>query len=83
MKKLLSVFILLTLVLSAFSSCYSYEKPEKQTQNKIPEQSINYTNFTFANVIQDGKQAVFFNFVSDYTVTKMEIAGTLSEKQEM
>ncbi len=80
MKKLLSVFILLTLVLSAFSSCDSYEKPEKQTQNEIPEQSINYTNFTFGNVIQDGKQAVFFNFVSDYTVTKMEIAGTLLDK---
>lgn len=80
MKKLLSVFILLTLVLSAFSSCESYEKPEKQTQNVIPEQSINYINFTFGNVIQDGKQAVFFNFASDYTVTKMEIAGTLSDK---
>ena len=80
MKKLLFVLISLTLVLSTFFSCESYEKPEKQTQNEIPEQSINYTNFTFGNVIQDGKQAVFFNFVSDYTVTKMETAGTLLDK---
>lgn len=80
MKKLFYIFILIALVLSAFSSCESYEKPEKQTQNEIPEQNINYINFTFGNVIQDSKQAMFFNFVSDYTVTKMEIAGTLSDE---
>ncbi len=77
MKKLLSIFILLTLVLYALSSCESYEDPKKQTTNEIPEQSINYTNFTFGNVIQDGKQAIFFNFVSDYTVTQIEVAGAL------
>ena len=80
MRKLLPIFILLTLLVSIFSSCESYKKPQKQTPNEIPEQNINYTNFTFGNVIQDGKQAVFFNFASDYTVTKMEIAGTLLDK---
>ena len=80
MRKLLSMFILLTLLVSIFSSCESYEKPQKQTQNEIPEQNINYTNFTFGNVIQDGKQAVFFNFVSDYTITKLEVVGSLLDK---
>ena len=80
MRKLLSIFILLTLLVSTFSSCESYEKPQKQTPNEIPEQNIYYTNFTFGNVIQDGKQAVFFNFVSDYTITKLEVAGSLLDK---
>ena len=80
MKRLLSVFVLLTLLVSSFSSCESYEMPEKETQNEIPEQSINYTYYTFGNVIQDGKQAVFFNFVSDYTITKLEVAGSLLDK---
>lgn len=80
MRKLLSMFILLTLLVSIFSSCESYEKPQKQTPNEIPEQSINYTYYTFGNVIQDGKQAVFFNFVSDYTITKLEIVGSLLDK---
>ena len=80
MRKLLSMFILLTLLVSIFSSCESYEKPQKQTPTEIPEQSINYTYYTFGNVIQDGKQAVFFNFVSDYTITKLEVAGSLLDK---
>ena len=80
MRKLLSMFILLTLLVSSFSSCESYETPEKETQNEIPEQNINYTYYTFGNVIQDGKQAVFFNFVSDYTITKLEVAGSLLDK---
>ena len=80
MRKLLSIFILLTLLVSIFSSCESYKKPQKQTPNEIPEQNIYYTNFTFGNVIQDGKQAVFFNFVSDYTITKLEVAGSLLDK---
>ena len=74
------VFFSLTLLVSIFSSCESYEKPQKQTPNEIPEQSIYYTHFTFGNVIQDGKQAVFFNFVSDYTITKLEVVGSLLDK---
>ena len=57
MRKLLSIFILLTLLVSIFSSCESYEKTQKQTPNEIPEQSINYTYYTFGNVIQDVKLA--------------------------
>ena len=72
--------MLLTLLVSIFSSCESYEKPQKQTQNEVPEQSINYTYYTFGNVIQDGKQAVFFNFDSDYTITKLEVVGSLLDK---
>ena len=81
MKRLLPILVLLALVLASLSSCASsHEDLPKQTANEIPEQSITYTNFTFGNVIQDGKQAVFFNFASDYTVAKMEIAGTLLDK---
>ena len=81
MKRLLPILVLLALVLASLSSCAPFhEDLPKQTANEIPEQSITYTNFTFGNVIQDGKQAVFFNFASDYTVTKMEIAGTLLDK---
>ena len=83
MKRLLPILVLLALVLASLSSCASsHEDLPKQTANEIPEQSITYTNFTFGNVIQDGKQAIFFNFVSDYTVTKIEIAGTLLDKDE-
>ncbi len=83
MKRLLPILVLLALVLASLSSCKSsHEDLPKQTANEIPEQSITYTNFTFGNVIQDGKQAIFFNFVSDYTVTKIEIAGTLLDKDE-
>ena len=72
MKKLLSVFILLALVLSTLSSCASNEEGYE-----VPEQSIRYVGFSLGNVIDDEKQAVFFKFESDYTVTKMEIAGTI------
>ena len=81
MKRLLPILVLLALVLASLSSCApSHEDLPKQTANEIPEQSITYTNFTFGNVIQDGKQAVFFNFVSDYTITKLEVAGSLLDK---
>ena len=44
---------------------------------EIPENNITYVRLSIGNVIQDGKQAIFFKFASDYTVTKIEIAGTL------
>ena len=81
MKRLLSILVLLTLALASMSSCASpHENLPKHTANEIPEQSITYTNFTFGNVIQDGKQAVFFNFASDYTVTELEVVGSLLDK---
>ena len=43
----------------------------------IPQNNIRYTYFEFGNVIDEGKQAVFFNFSSDYIVSEMEIAGVL------
>lgn len=84
MKKAISVISLISIILMLFvlSSCESHDDSNKKALNTIPEQSIAYTNFTFGNVIQDGKQAIFFNFVSDYTVTKIEIAGTLLDKDE-
>ena len=84
MKKIFSVilFVSATLMLFIFSSCVSNNDSKKETLNEIPEQSITYTNFTFGNVIQDGKQAIFLNFASDYTVDKIEIAGTLLDKEK-
>lgn len=84
MKKIFSVilFVSATLMLFIFSSCVSNNDSNKETLNEIPEQSITYTNFTFGNVIQDGKQAIFLNFASDYTVDKIEIAGTLLDKEK-
>ncbi len=80
MKKFLSTLILLTLILIACTSCAIYEDSNKETMVEIPNDSIRYTNFTFGNVIQDDKQAVFFNFISEYTVSKLEITGTLLDK---
>lgn len=84
MKKIFSVilFVSATLMLFIFSSCVFNNDSKKETLNEIPEQSITYTNFTFGNVIQDGKQAIFLNFASDYTVDKIEIAGTLLDKEK-
>lgn len=84
MKKIFSVFLFVsaTLMLFIFSSCVFNNDSKKETLNEIPEQSITYTNFTYGNVIQDGKQAIFLNFASDYTVDKIEIAGTLLDKEK-
>lgn len=83
MKKISLILIIsIILMLFVFSSCWSDDDPPKETSNEIPEQSIAYTNFTFGNVIQDGKQAIFLNFASDYTVAKIEVAGTLLDKDK-
>ena len=84
MKKIFSVilFVSATLMLFIFSSCVFNNDSKKETLNEIPEQSITYTNYTYGNVIQDGKQAIFLNFASDYTVDKIEIAGTLLDKEK-
>lgn len=84
MKKTSSVIFFVSTILMLFvlSSCGFDNDSKKETSNEIPEQCITYTNFTFGNVIQDGKQAIFFNFASDYTVTKIEIAGALLNKDK-
>lgn len=84
MKKTSSVILFVSIILMLFvlSSCGSGNDSKQEASNEIPEQCITYTNFTFGNVIQDGKQAIFLNFASDYTVTKIEIAGALLDKDE-
>ena len=74
MKKFLATVILLTFSLTVLCSCVNPNDPDEY---KIPEQNIEYTYFTLGNVIDNGKRAVFFNFESDYIVTKMEFAGNL------
>ena len=49
----------------------------EEKRNMIPQNNIRYTYLEFGNVIDEGKQAVFFNFSSDYIVSEMEIAGVL------
>jgi len=72
--------IIVTLIVSIFlilPACNTQQKTNEEKLNLIPEGKISYTHFEIGNVIQDGKQAVFFNFSSDYTVNKIEIAGNL------
>ena len=76
MKKFSIVFVLLVAVLTFFS-CAVPQNSNKELMNEIPKDNISYINFTFGNVIDEGKQAVFFNFNSDYTVSKIEFAGAL------
>lgn len=80
MKKFLITTVAVLLLLSTLFSCVSDVKPAKETSNRIPINSINYVRFTLGNVIQDGKRAIFFEFVSDYAVTKIELAGELLNK---
>lgn len=80
MKKILLIIVLSALGFFTLFSCSYYEPPKDEKTYEIPEHNIKYTNLEFGNVIQDGKQAVFFDFVSDYTVTKIEIAGNLLDK---
>ena len=42
--------------------------------------NISYTHLEFGNAVDEGKQAVFFNFSSDFIVIKMEINGVLLDK---
>lgn len=78
MKRNLIIIFLLLIFIFTLCSCEVHQAPSSTGPLKeIPKQSINYIDFTVGNVIQDGKQAIFFNFASDYVVEKMEIAGTL------
>ena len=78
MEKILTKIILLLLGFSLLSFCVACSNDEKI--NIIPQNSISYTHLEFGNVIDEGKQAVFFNFSSDYIVIKMEIDGILLDK---
>lgn len=80
MKKILAIIALLSLLLSTLCACVPDIQPVKETANAIPSQSIRYVRFTLGNVIQDGNRAIFFEFLSDYSVTKMEISGKLLDK---
>lgn len=80
MKKFLITTVAVLLLLSTLFSCVPDVKPAKETSNRIPMNSINYVRFTLGNVIQDGKRAIFFEFISDYAVTKIELVGELLDK---
>ena len=80
MKKLLTriaILLLSFVFLCSFSSCLN---TNEEKINTIPQNNINYTHLEFGNVIDEGKRAVFFNFTSDYIVSKMEIEGILLDR---
>lgn len=79
MRKFLTPIVSLILSLFTLFSCVACQSKD-ETINSIPEHNITYTHFEIGNVIDEGKQAIFFNFTSDYTVNKIEIAGTLLDK---
>ena len=45
--------------------------------NLIPDNGIRFNNYSVGNVIDEGKQAIFFTFTSDYAVSKIEATGEL------
>lgn len=73
-KKIL-IFNFLLLSFMFLTSCVEPKKGEDPIY-LIPSEKIVYTGFEFGNVIQDGKQAVFFSFTSPYLVSKIRIIGT-------
>ena len=74
MKKTLYLLALLMYCVFLLCSC-------SNSKGKIiPEQNINYTNFQRGNVIDDGEIAIYLNFDSSYTVSKLEIKGDLKDK---
>ena len=77
MKNFIKKIVVLVLILVSAISLVSCIDDAKQQENLIPEQDIAYSHMSRGNVIQDGKQAIFFKFNSTYIVTKMEYAGSL------
>ena len=61
------------------ASCSNFNDNDEKI-NVIPQNNISYTHLEFGNVVDEGKQAVFFNFSSDFIVIKMEINGVLLDK---
>ncbi len=80
MKKILIKIVVLLLSFVLFCSCSSNSNSNSENNNIIPQDKISYTHLEFGNVIDEGKQAVFLNFSSDYVVTKIEMKGTLLDK---
>ncbi len=81
MKKIIKLVVLMTFAIFSLTFCSACQDGNSQKMNLIPEQNIKYSHIEIGNVIQDGKQAVFLNFKSDYTVEKIEYAGVLLDKE--
>ena len=76
MKKIFIVFIVM-LSLFLLLSCASCAVSEQEKNAIVPDGNTSFKNYTIGNVIDEGKQAVFFNFVSNYNIKKLEISGHL------
>ncbi len=82
MKKNSSLLLLIMIIFGCVLSLVSCDKEnigktEIEEYNIIPDYNISYIGFSKGNVIQDGKQALFLKFSSDYNVIKMNASGHL------
>ena len=78
MKKIILLVSALLMIFCTFCSCSAFTKGNEETANNlIPKDSIRFKNYSVGNVIDEGKQAIFFRFASDYSVSKIEATGTL------
>lgn len=80
MKKIITIIAILTLSIFSLCACSLFSTPAEEKNNVIPEQNIKYSHYEIGNVIDEGKQAVFINFTSDYNVKKIEVSGNLLDK---
>ena len=78
MRKTLGIVAVFLFSIFALCSCDFGKSNEPSV---IPEQNVKYTHFQFGNVIDEGQRAVYLYFDSDYSVTKMEIAGTFKDSK--
>lgn len=77
--KIIAVVIGVVAVMCMCTACMDINSNSDKVY-EIPQSSISYVDFEIGNVIDEGKQAVFFNFVSDFPVKKIEAKGTLYDK---
>lgn len=72
-------FVVLVFIIAIFALLVYliYPKSNEPQMYEIPEQNITYTRYEIGNVIDEGKQAVFLCFKSDYEVASIEFAGEL------
>ena len=78
MRKIILLISVLLIILCAFCSCSVFSQgSEERASNLIPEDNIRFKNYSIGNVIDEGKQAIFFRFVSEYSVMRIEATGVL------
>ena len=75
MKNFLKTFIVL--LFSIFMSFSFIACSNHDSTKVVPDNNIKYQSYFFGNVIDEGRQAVFLCFSSDYSIVKIEITGEM------